>query len=74
LANGEELFYTELNPEWLGKKPSLLFVHGNTSGSYVWHSTMEALKDLKRHIIALDQRGFAKSTYKNKCNRLEQWA
>lgn len=74
LSNEEEIYFREINEEFIGKEPSILFVHGNTSGSYAWVDTMENLKGMKRHLIAVDQRGFGKSSWKNPCNRFLAWA
>ena len=75
LPNKEEIYYVEENIEFLGKEASVLFVHGNSSSSFSWLKTISGIKDkIKRHIIALDQRGFGKSSYKNHCNRFINWA
>ena len=71
LPNQEELYYVEWNAEYLGQNPSVIFVHGNSSSSYSWLDSIEGIKHINKHIIALDQRGFGKSSYKNHCNRFK---
>jgi pimeloyl-ACP methyl ester carboxylesterase len=74
LASQEQLYYEECGAEFIGQRPSLLFVHGNFSNCEWWHDTIDHLKHLKRHLIALDQRGFGKSTYLSPCHRFYDWA
>ena len=74
LSNGEEIFYVEANSDCMGKEPSVLFIHGTSSGAFSWKDTMMHLKDFKRHQIALDLRGFGKSTYKSPTTRFIHWA
>ena len=74
LPNEEEIFYRELNQEFVGKEPSVLFVHGNTSGSIAWLDVMEGLMPLNMHLIAVDLRGFGKSSWNHSCSRLLNWA
>jgi pimeloyl-ACP methyl ester carboxylesterase len=74
LNNNEEIYYYECNTKHLGKEPSLVFVHGNTSSSEAWRDTIEHIQNIKRHIVALDLRGFGRSTYKQPCNRYVHWA
>ena len=59
----------------MGKEPSVIFVHGNSSSSYSWLETIDKIKDrVKKHIVAVDQRGFGKSSFKSTCNRFADWA
>ena len=51
-----------------------MFVHGNFSTCEWWHDTIANLKYLKRHLIAVDQRGFGKSSYKKPCLCFGDWA
>ena len=74
LPNEEEIFYRECNEEFIGKEPSVLFIHGNTSGSLAWVDVMEDMKELKMHLVAVDQRGFGKSSWNTPCNRFVNWA
>jgi len=74
LSNEEELFFYECNTECLGKEPSLVFVHGNTSSSESWRDTIEHIQKAERNIIAIDLRGFGRSSYKNPCTRYGHWA
>jgi pimeloyl-ACP methyl ester carboxylesterase len=52
----------------------VLFVHGNSSSSASWVDTIEGIKHIPNHIIAVDQRGFGRSSYKTPCNRFKEWA
>ena len=71
LSNGESINYIEINPE--GKK-DVVFVHGNASSLEWWDDAINIMDHSKYHIIAIDQRGFGKSTWINSCNRFEHWA
>ena len=35
---------------------------------------MEGMKELKMHLVAVDQRGFGKSSWNTPCTRLVNWA
>lgn len=74
LSNGQSLNYFETGQEHLNTKPTLLFIHGNSSQWTTWTQTINVLKDSNYHIVAVDQRGFGESTYKNKCSSLKDWA
>jgi pimeloyl-ACP methyl ester carboxylesterase len=74
LANQEKLYYEEHGSEFIGQSPSLLFVHGNFSTCEWWHDTINHLKHLKRHLIALDLPGCGKSSFINPCIRFLDWA
>ncbi len=39
-----------------------------------WTETINALKDQKYHIIAVDLRGFGNSSYKAQCHHFKDWA
>ena len=55
-------------------KPTLLFIHGNFSNWSWWSETINALKKYDYHIIAVDLRGFGKSSYKQPCKHFADWA
>jgi 2-hydroxy-6-oxonona-2,4-dienedioate hydrolase len=74
LQNAEDIYYEEWGVEFKGKSPSLLFVHGNLSTCQWWHDPIDELQPTKRHIIAVDQRGFGQSSFKKACNRFVCWA
>lgn len=74
LSNGESIHYFEINHENINKKPTLFFIHGNFSIWVWWADTINALKHLGYHMIAVDQRGFGESTYNTRCTYLADWA
>ena len=74
LGNQESIYFEEWGTQFKGKCPSLLLVHGNFSNCEWWHDTIQGLQHLKRHIVAVDQRGFGKSSYKQPCNSFKDWA
>ena len=52
----------------------ILLVHGNYSNEGWWNDIIHELKPLNYRIIALDLRGFGKSTYNNPCYKFRDWA
>lgn len=72
LENGEVINYVELNPKG---KVTIIFIHGNFSAWVWWKDVLEVIQENEDyHIIALDLRGFGKSSYKNPVNRFTQHA
>lgn len=51
-----------------------MLLHGNFGELGWWRETIQALKDTGRKIIAVDLRGFGKSTYHKECARFSDWA
>ncbi|WP_111309880.1 alpha/beta fold hydrolase [Confluentibacter sediminis] len=53
----KQLFYQDtaiMTYQWIGKKETILLVHGWESNSYRWKKLIDLLKDLDYNIIALD--------------------
>ncbi len=62
----------EFNPEGEVK---IIFVHGNYGSWACWNDVLELIKENKKyHVIAIDQRGFGKSSYKQPVTRFAQHA
>jgi len=74
LSNTESIAYVEKGEEYKDQKPTLLFIHGTMSSFIWWNDAINALEQNKYHIIAVDLRGFGKSTYHNKCQHFLDWA
>ncbi len=56
-ATQKQLFYQDtsiMTYQWVGKKETILLVHGWESNSYRWKKLIGLLKDLDYNIIALD--------------------
>ena len=53
---------------------AIFLIHGNMSSIKWWDDHVDGLKDLGNRIVALDLRGFGKSTYNTACRRYADWA
>ena len=57
-VNGHSLHYID---EGNSEGDTFLFLHGNTTSSYLWRNVMRYIKDQHR-IVAVDNIGFGKSS------------
>lgn len=71
IPNGETIHYREA-----GKGPQvILLVHGNMSSSIHWDVVVaELIKNPEYRCVALDQRGFGRSTYKTPVNSIKDFS
>ena len=73
LPNNETIHYQEANPK-SEKDETIILIHGNKSTQIWWDDIVDGLKPLGYRIIAMDLRGFGKSTYHIPCTRFGDWA
>ncbi|KRX03785.1 hypothetical protein PPERSA_04293 [Pseudocohnilembus persalinus] len=71
LQNGETLAYEDFNNE---KSKVMILIHTNASSSYIWFPLIQQLIESDFRIIALDLRGFGRSSYNKRCEKIKDWA
>lgn len=69
IPSGESLAYRQAGSGDL----NILLIHGNQSSSTIYHDFMKRYEDRAR-IFAIDLAGFGESTYKNKHEKIADWA
>ncbi len=69
IDTGEKLFYRER----AGEGTPLVMIHGNLFSSVIFETLIGRLDD-SLHVVAPDMRGFGKSTYNQKADRVETYA
>ncbi|KRX03784.1 hypothetical protein PPERSA_04292 [Pseudocohnilembus persalinus] len=71
LSNGETYAYIDFNQD---KTETIILIHGNLVSSYWFYPLFQFLINSDFRIIALDLRGFGRSSYNNKCEKIKDWA
>ena len=69
IPSGETIAYREAGSGDL----DILLIHGNQSSSTIYHDFMKRYEDRAR-IFAIDLAGFGESSYKNKHEKIADWA
>ena len=73
LQNQEQINYRIENEEQ-NNQTTIVLIHGNMSTVGWWDEVVNNLIDTKRKILAINLRGFGKSSYNNPCKRFGDWA